>query len=103
MWKFDLAKVSRDAGIDEAQIRRAARIFAESDAGAIILGDDGLTDSTTERVVDASVDLAAITGNLGKPSSGIFPLYQGANTLGARNVGAVAGDKLRYDHICMAK
>ncbi len=95
LWKFDLAKVSRDAGIDEEQIRRAARVFAESDAGAIILGNDGLTDSTTERVVDASVDLAAITGNLGKPSSGIFPLYQGANTLGARNVGAVAGDKGR--------
>jgi len=95
LWKFDLAKISRDAGIDEAQIRRAARIFAESDAGAIILGDDGLTDSTTELMVDASVDLAAITGNLGKPSSGMFPLYQGANTLGARNVGAVAGDNGR--------
>jgi predicted molibdopterin-dependent oxidoreductase YjgC len=95
LWTFDLAKVSRDTGIEDAQIRRAARIFAESDAGAILLGDDGLTDKAAELVVDASIDLAAITGNLGKASGGIFPLYRGANTLGARDMGATPGENGR--------
>ncbi|MBN4064212.1 molybdopterin-dependent oxidoreductase [Dehalococcoides mccartyi] len=92
LWAFDLAKVSRDTGIDESQIRRAARIFAESDAGAILLGTDGLDESGSEQVVDAVVDLAAITGNLGKASGGIFPLFHGANTLGARDMGAVPAE-----------
>jgi predicted molibdopterin-dependent oxidoreductase YjgC len=92
LWKFDLAKVHRDTGIEESQIRRAARIFAGTDAGAILLGSDGLNDSAAENVVDAAVDLAAITGNLGKTSSGIFPMYHGANTLGARDMGATSGD-----------
>jgi len=92
LWKFDLAKVSRDTGIEDAQIRRAARIFAESDAGAILLGDDGLDDSGAEQLVDAAVDLAVITGNIGKKSGGIFPLFHGANTLGARDMGAVPGE-----------
>jgi len=92
LWSFDLAKVSRDTGIEESQIRRAARIFADSDAGAILLGNDGLDDAAAEQVVDAVVDLAAITGNLGKKSGGIYPLFQGANTLGARDMGATPGE-----------
>ncbi|HIK89332.1 MAG TPA: hypothetical protein EYG09_06775 [Dehalococcoidia bacterium] len=92
LWSFDLAKVSRDTGIEEPQIRRAARIFAGSDAGAILLGNDGLDDAAAEQVVDAVVDLAAITGNLGKKSGGIHPLFQGANTLGARDMGATPGE-----------
>lgn len=95
LWTFDLAKVSRDTGIEDSQIRRAARAFAESDAGAILLGNDGLPDSASAQLVDASVDLAAITGNIGKASGGIFPLYQGANTLGARDMGATPGENGR--------
>ena len=92
LWAFDLAKVSRDTGIEESQIRRAARIFATSDAGAILLGANGLDDSAAEKLVDAAVDLSAITGNIGRAFGGIYPLYQGANTLGARDMGATPGE-----------
>ncbi|MCH8230413.1 MAG: molybdopterin-dependent oxidoreductase [Chloroflexi bacterium] len=92
LWKFDLAKVSRDSGIEESQIRRTARIFAGSGAGAILLGTNGLSDRAAENVVDAAVNLSAITGNIGAVSGGIYPLYQGANTLGARDMGAAPGE-----------
>ncbi len=92
LWKFDLAKVSRDTGIEDSQIRRAARVFAGSDAGAILLGNDGMGDSAVEKLVDAVVDLASITGNIGRVSGGIYPLYHGANTLGARDMGASPGE-----------
>lgn len=92
LWTFDLAKVSRDTGIEDSQIRRAARLFAEGDAGAILLGNDGLDDTASEQLVDAVIDLAAITGNIGNESGGIFPLYQGANTVGARDMGAVPSE-----------
>jgi predicted molibdopterin-dependent oxidoreductase YjgC len=87
LWAFDIAKTSRDTGVEEAQIRRAARIFAGSDAGAILLGGDGLDEKGKERIVDAAFDLAAITGNIGRESGGIFPLFEGANTVGARDMG----------------
>jgi predicted molibdopterin-dependent oxidoreductase YjgC len=92
LWKFDLAKVSRDSGIEDSQIRRAARLFAESGAGAILFGNDGMSDSASEQLVDAVVDLSAITGNIGRTSGGIYPLFQGANTLGARDMGAIPGE-----------
>jgi len=92
LWKFDLAKVSHDTGIEETQIRRAARLFAEGDAGAILLGNDELDDTASVQLVDAVVNLAAITGNIGNSSGGIFPLYKGANTVGARDMGAVPSE-----------
>ncbi|NQW20905.1 MAG: molybdopterin-dependent oxidoreductase [Chloroflexi bacterium] len=91
LWTFDLAKISRDTGVEDSQIRRAARIFAGSDAGAILLGNNGLSDVGTEHLVDAVVNLAATTGNLGNTSGGIYPLFGGANTIGARDMGAVPG------------
>ena len=87
LWSFDLAKISRHTGIEESQIRRAARLFAESDAGAILVGKDGMDDTAATQVVDAVVNLAAITGNIGEDAGGIFPLFNGANTLGARDMG----------------
>ena len=92
LWTFDLAKVSRDTGIEDSQIRRAARLFADGDEAAILLGNDGLDDTASEQLVDAVIDLAAITGNIGNESGGIFPLYQGANTVGARDMGAVPSE-----------
>ena len=88
LWAFDISKTSRDTGVEEAQIRRAARIFAGSHAGAILLGGDGLDEKGKERIVDAAFDLAAVTGNIGRESGGIFPLFEGANTVGARDMGA---------------
>ncbi|SVA36926.1 uncharacterized protein METZ01_LOCUS89780, partial [marine metagenome] len=92
LWAFDLAKISRHTGIEESQIRRAARLFAKSDAGTIIVGNDGLDDTAATQVVDAVVNLAAITGNIGEDASGIFPLFNGANTLGARDMGVRPGE-----------
>ena len=39
--------------------------------------------------VRAIVNLALVTGNVGKPSAGIYPLFSGANEQGARDVGCV--------------
>jgi len=92
LWTFDLAKISRDTGIDDSQIRRAARIFAAGNTGAILLGNDGLDDAASVQLVDTVVNLAAITGNIGNVSGGIYPLYQGANTVGARDMGVVPSE-----------
>ena len=56
-----------------------------------MVGNDGLDDTAATQMVDAVIDLAAITGNIGRDASGVFPLFKGANTVGARDMGARPG------------
>ncbi len=87
LWTFDLAKVSRATGISPEDIGRAARSFAKNAPGSILFGVDTAPVEIRKELTDAMVNLALITGNVGGPVGGIFPLYAGANTLGSRDVG----------------
>ena len=87
--EFDLAKVERITGIDQEDIWSAARTFAEEGPGAILFGFDTVPSQFHEQSARALVDLALITGNVGKPSSGLYPLFTGANEQGARDAGCV--------------
>jgi predicted molibdopterin-dependent oxidoreductase YjgC len=97
---FVSSRVTNAEEIKQSQIRRAARVFAEGQKGAVLVGDDGLSESTVEVLADAVVDLTAITGNLGDNGAGVFPLYNGANTLGAHVLGlGPAGENRSRDQI----
>ena len=75
--------VSRDS-MDEA-----ARMFGGAGSGAIVYGLDNISAEVQRDCVLALVNLALLTGNLGKPNSGIYPLRHGANEQGANDVGCV--------------
>ena len=87
MQEFDLARVERATGISREDIESAARLFAESGPGAILFGLETLPDETREPCARALVNLALITGNVGRKSSGLYPLLTGANEQGARDAG----------------
>ena len=87
LWGFDLAVVSRVTGVGETQICRAARILARNAPASILFGVDTIPVESQSVLTHAIVNLSLITGNIGRTSGGIYPLYQGANTLGARDVG----------------
>ena len=87
LWDFDLEVVSRVTGVEVTQICRAARILAENAPASVLFGVDTVPVASQAALTNAIVNLSLITGNLGRPSAGIYPLYQGANTLGARDVG----------------
>ncbi len=87
MREFDLARVERVAGVSREDIESAARLFAETRPGAILFGLETLPDETREPCARALVNLALITGNVGRPSSGLYPLLTGANEQGARDAG----------------
>ncbi|MEX0760852.1 MAG: molybdopterin-dependent oxidoreductase [Dehalococcoidia bacterium] len=91
LWNFDLSKVSSVCGIDETQIRRAARTVAMSVPSAILFGVDTVEASERGDLVDAVINLAVLTGGIGKESAGVFPLYSGANTQGAMDTGCAPG------------
>ncbi|MCH7739547.1 MAG: molybdopterin-dependent oxidoreductase [Chloroflexi bacterium] len=87
LWDFDLVRVSVITGVPEEQIRLAARAYGASDPAAILYGFDSVPDSERVDLTRAVANLALLTGNIGRDGGGIFPLFSGANTQGANDVG----------------
>ncbi|MCH9038841.1 MAG: molybdopterin-dependent oxidoreductase [Chloroflexi bacterium] len=87
LWSFDLLKVERITGVPQAQIQAAARQFAGGSTGAILYALETLPRELREGCVQALVNLALVTGNIGKPSTGLYPLFLGANEQGSKDVG----------------
>ena len=87
--QFDLAKVERITGISQSDIQTAARTFAEQRPGAILYGLETAPPDIREECSRALVNLAIVTGNIGERSSGLYPLFTGANEQGARDAGCV--------------
>ncbi|MEF8772416.1 formate dehydrogenase subunit alpha [Halodesulfurarchaeum sp.] len=86
---FDVEAAANTAGVDAEKIKDAARTFAEADNGAIFTGM-GMSQKTcgTDNVQNL-INLALITGNLGKPGTGINPLRGQNNVQGTSDVGGM--------------
>ncbi len=86
---FDLDTVERITGVPAGKIAEAARVYATS-GPASILYSMGITQHShgTDNVLAIS-NLALLTGNVGKPSSGVNPLRGQNNVQGACDMGAL--------------
>jgi len=89
LWQFDLNHVEEITGVSKEEIRLAARTFAEHGPAGIIYALDTLADGHRAACVDALVDLALLTGNIGKPGAGLYPLRRGTNDQGSWDLGCV--------------
>ena len=80
-------KVEKICGVPAAKIREAARLYATAKPSLSVHGL-GMTEHIqgTEGIM-ALVNLALITGNIGKPGSGINPLRGQNNVQGAPHMG----------------
>ena len=88
---FAPSQVADMTGVPEAKILEAARLFAQQRPGAILYALDNVPQDQRTPLVEALVDLALVTGNVGRPASGLFPLRMGANEQGAWDVGCTPG------------
>jgi formate dehydrogenase alpha subunit len=88
---FDLDIVSNITGINKEQLIQAARMFA-SNRPANILYAMGITQHShgTDNV-KATANLAMLTGNIGKPGSGLNPLRGQNNVQGCCDMGCLPG------------
>jgi len=86
---FDLDFVERITNVPRDRIVEAARIFA-TNSPATILYSMGITQHShgTDNVM-ATANLAMLTGNIGKPSTGVNPLRGQNNVQGACDMGAL--------------
>jgi len=86
---FDLDFVEQTTGVPREQLVEAARIYA-TEKPATILYAMGITQHShgTDNVI-ATANLAMLTGNIGKPGSGLNPLRGQNNVQGACDMGAL--------------
>ena len=82
-----MVRVSEATGIDAEQIRETARLLASSSPGAVLYGLETVPQDLVDSCVRGLVNLALMTGSVGRPSTGLYPLYTGANGQGALDAG----------------
>jgi len=86
---LDLDSIANDTAVPADEIRAAAQAYGSAAASAILYALDNVPGDIQRDCVLALTDLALLTGNLGKPSAGLYPLRQGANEQGAWDMGCV--------------
>ncbi len=86
---LDMDEVTAATGVSVEDMAEAARLYAGADAGAVVYGLDNIPDNHKRECVFALVDLALLTGNLGKAGAGLYPMRQGANEQGGRDAGCL--------------
>ena len=89
LWNFDIINVSNLSGIPVEDIRDAARILGNNYPTGILYALELLPSDLRTECTKALVNLALITGSLGKGLAGIFPLFDGANEQGIKDVGCI--------------
>ncbi|MEM7825682.1 MAG: formate dehydrogenase subunit alpha, partial [Candidatus Aenigmatarchaeota archaeon] len=87
--KFDLKNISKLTGVDEEKIREIALLYAKAKKAAVLLGMGITQHSNGVENILTITDLVLLTGNFGKPGSGINPLRGCNNVQGACDTGAL--------------
>jgi len=96
---FDLDFVERVTAVPGEQLAKAARLYATNKPAAILYAM-GITQHThgTDNVL-ATANLAMLTGNIGKPSTGVNPLRGQNNVQGACDMGALPSVYAGYQQV----
>ncbi len=91
--------VAEKTGLSEEEIRKAARAYAVAEKAAIVstVGIDHAAGN--EKLVLALANLALLTGNLGKKSSGLYLPYGENNLQGVSDMGALPAVLTGYQHL----
>jgi len=87
------------AGVDAADLREAARIYGEADRAAAFTGMGMSQHHCGTDNVRALLNLALLTGNVGKRGTGVNPLRGQNNVQGANDVGARPADLPGYESV----
>ena len=85
----EMAEIVEETRVSEEQIAAAARMFAEAAEAAVVYGLDNIDRNQSRNCVLTLVNLALLTGNIGRPGTGLYPMRRGANEQGAWDVGGV--------------
>jgi len=99
---FDLASVERITGVPADKVAEAARMYAQNKPASLLYAM-GITQHAhgTDNVL-ATANLAMLTGNVGKPSSGVNPLRGQNNVQGSCDMGALPDVYTGYQSVAVS-
>jgi predicted molibdopterin-dependent oxidoreductase YjgC len=86
---LDMEHVAQVTNVSQDAMAEAARLFGQAVNGAIVYALDNIPAGLQRDCVRALVDLALVTGNVGKVGAGLYPMRRGANVQGAWDVGCL--------------
>jgi len=97
--KYTPEKVEEISGVPADQLRQAARIYARAERAALVYAM-GITQHTTghDNVRDTA-NLAMLTGNVGRESTGVNPLRGQNNVQGACDLGGLPNVYSGYQRV----
>ena len=85
----EIEEIAEITQVSADNIAEAARLFAQAENGAVIYGLDNVPAEHERDCVLSLVNLVLLTGNLGRPGSGLYPMRRGANEQGAWDMGCL--------------
>ena len=86
---LDLGEVAAITQVPQERIAEAARLFGGADCAALCYALDNVPEDLQRDCVNALVNLVLLTGNVGKPGAGIYPMRQGANEQGSWDMACI--------------
>ena len=92
-------KAEKITGVPAAKIREAARLYAKAEAASIVYAMGITQHSHGTDNVKALANLAMLTGNLGKPGTGVNPLRGQNNVQGACDLGCLPNVYTGYQQV----
>ncbi|PHQ44425.1 formate dehydrogenase subunit alpha [Halorubrum sp. C3] len=97
--EVDVAASAEAAGVDPETVREAARAYGGADRAAIVTGMGTSQHRCGTDNVHALLNLALLTGNVGRPGTGVNPLRGQNNVQGASDVGGLPGVLPGYEPV----
>ncbi len=91
--------VAGQTGVPAAEVRAAARLFATGGNGAIYYGLGVTEHSQGSTAVMAIANLAMLTGNIGRPGTGVNPMRGQNNVQGSCDMGSFPHELPGYRHV----
>jgi len=85
----EMDDIAQETQVSAEDIAQAARLFAQSADSAVVYGLDNVSPDQSRGCVLSLVNLALLTGNVGRPGTGLYPMRRGANEQGAWDVGCL--------------
>lgn len=87
--KIPLKGILKRTGLSAEELEEAARIFAEASTASIIFGGDVILQENGLQCVMNLVNLALLTGAMGRSNSGVYPIFEKGNIVGLCDMGVM--------------
>lgn len=87
--KISLKGILKRTGVSGEALEAAARILAEAPNAAVIFGGDVILQENGLQCVMNLVNLALLTGNMGRARAGIYPILEKGNMVGLCDMGVM--------------